>query len=162
MDSVMEKIREINRRNNQLKRMYNSDEKFARAHKRIVERGLISKRESEVCDTLNSIKHTVDEKVLLNSGVLKNDPYFEQTVKQLISVGLLNLNIRATVDEKQFITTKIAGEYLLQYHNQQNGYDSQLLGSQYHLAAERAAVTGLQNNKQNYDNKHRNTNKKIN
>lgn len=143
MDSVMEKIREINRRNNQLKRMYNSDEKFARAHKRIVERGLISKRESEVCDTLNSIKHTVDEKVLLNSGVLKNDPYFEQTVKQLISVGLLNLNIRATVDEKQFITTKIAGEYLLQYHNQQNGYDSQLLGSQYHLAAEPGSSYGF-------------------
>jgi type I restriction enzyme R subunit len=123
MDGVMEKIREINRRNNQLKQMYNNDEKLARTHKRVVQRGLISKRESEVCDTLNLIKQKVDEKVLLNSGVLRNDPYFEQTVRQLISLGLSDLNINATFDEKQFITAQIANEYLLQYHNQQLGYE---------------------------------------
>jgi len=60
--------------------------------------------------------------VLLNSGVLRNDPYFEQTVRQLISLGLSDLNIRATFEEKQFITAQISNEYLLQYHNQQTGY----------------------------------------
>ena len=136
MDAVMEKIREINRRNNQLKQMYNNDEKFARAHKRVVQRGLISKRESEVCDSLNSIKETVDEKVLLNSGVLRNDPYFEQTVRQLISLSLSNLNIKATIEEKQFITAQISNEYLLQFHNQQAGYEYILPGMHQRLAAE--------------------------
>ena len=123
MDGIMEKIKQINLRNNKLKQMYNSDEKLARVHKRIVQRGIISKRESEVCDTLNSIKLVIDEKVLLNSGVLRNDPYFEQTVRQLISLALSNLNINANLDEKQFITAQIANEYLLQYHNQQAGYE---------------------------------------
>ncbi len=136
MDSVMEKIRDINRRNNQLKQMYNNDEKFARAHKRVVHRGLISKRESEVCDSLNSIKHTVDDKVLLNSGVLRNDPFFKQTVQQLISLGLMNLNIKATFDEKQFITAQISDEYLSQYHNQQEGYEYILPGMMLDKAAE--------------------------
>ncbi|MBA4411567.1 MAG: type I restriction endonuclease subunit R [Odoribacter sp.] len=136
MDSVMEKIREINRRNNQLKQMYNNDEKFARAHKRVVQHGLISIRESEVCDNLNSIKQKVDEKVLLNSGVLRNDPYFEQTVLQLISLSLSNLNIRATVEEKQFITAQISNEYLLQYHNQQAGYEYIIPGMPQRIAAE--------------------------
>jgi len=143
MDGVMEKIREINRRNNQLKQMYHNDEKFARSHKRVVQRGLISKRESEVCDTLNSIKQKVDEKVLLNSGVLRNDPYFEQTVRQLISFGLLNLNIAATIEEKQFITAQISNEYLMQYHNQKAGYDYILPGIQHNLAAEPNRNYGL-------------------
>jgi type I restriction enzyme R subunit len=143
MDSVMEKIREINRRNNQLKQMYNNDEKFARAHKRVVQRGLISKRESEVCDTLNSIKQNVDEKVLLNSGVLRNDPYFEQTVRQLISIGLLNLNIKATIDEKIFITAQISDEYLSQYHAQQTGFEYILPVMKLDIAAEPQKNIGL-------------------
>lgn len=118
MNDVMAKIREINRRNEKLKKMYNSDEKFVRAHKRIVERGLISKRESEVCDTLKSIKDIIDDKILLNSGILKNDPYFEQTVTSLISQGLNKLNIKADINDKKFITTQVSGQYLKQYHNQ--------------------------------------------
>lgn len=143
MDSVMEKIREINKRNSQLKQMYNDDEKFARAHKRVVQRGLISQRESEVCDNLNSIKQKVDEKVLLNSGVLRNDPYFEQTVLQLISLSLSNLNIKATVEEKQFITAQISNEYLLQYHSQQTVYEYILPGIKLDMAAEPQKNTGL-------------------
>ena len=123
MDSVMEKIREINRRNSQLKQMYSNDEKFVRTHKRVVQRGFISKRESEVCDNLNTIKDKIDEKVLLNSGVLRNDPYFEQTVRQLISLSLADLKIKASIDEKQFITAQISNEYLLQYHNQIKDYE---------------------------------------
>ncbi len=123
MDGIMEKIREINRRNAKLKQVYNNDEKLARVHKRVVLRGLISKRETEICDTLNSIKSVIDDKVLLNSGVLRNDPYFEQTVRQLISLSLSTLNITATLDEKQFITAQISNEYLQQYHDQQNGYE---------------------------------------
>ncbi len=37
MDGVMNKIREINRRNNILKRKYKGDERFVRVHKRIEE-----------------------------------------------------------------------------------------------------------------------------
>ena len=143
MDGVMEKIRDINRKNNQLKQMYSNDEKFARAHKRVVQRGLISKYETEVCDTLNSIKQTVDEKVLLNSGVLRNDPYFEQTVRQLISLGLSSLNIKATLEEKQFVTTQISDEYLLQYHNQQVGYDYIIPGIVMKIAADPQKNLGL-------------------
>lgn len=143
MDSVMEKIREINKRNNQLKQMYNNDEKFARAHKRVVQRGLISKRETEVCKNLNYIKQKIDEKVLLNSGILRTDPYFEQTVLQLISIGLMNLDIKASLEDKQFITAQIANEYLQQYHNQQMGHEYMLSGMKLDIAAEPQKNIGL-------------------
>lgn len=118
MKGVMEKIRAINSRNSKLKVMYKNDEKFARAHKRIVEHKLISKRETEVCEALSSIKEIVDDKVLLNSSMLRNDPYFTQTVSSLISNSLNQLNINANIQEKSFITTQIANQYLNQYHNQ--------------------------------------------
>lgn len=118
MKEVMAKIREINRRNEKIKRMYENDEKFVRAHKRIVERGLISERESEVCEALMSIKNIIDAKVFLNSGILRNDPYFEQTVTSLISQGLNNLNIKAEINDKKYITSQVSGQYLNQYHNQ--------------------------------------------
>jgi len=118
MKEVMKEIKDINTRNNKLKLMYQNDEKYARAHKRIVERKLISKRETEVCEALTSIKEIVDDKVLLNSGILRNDPYFTQTVSSLISNSLNQLNINANIKEKSFITTQIANQYLYQYHNQ--------------------------------------------
>jgi type I restriction enzyme, R subunit len=124
LDDVLGKIREINRRNNLLKEKYNRDEKFARIHKRIGERAkkeahpIISAREMEICNTLSALKCRIDERVLLSNGILRNDPFFKQTVMQLIGAGLVDLKIDVTLEDKQFITTQIAGEYLRQYHEQ--------------------------------------------
>ncbi len=117
MDNVMAKIREINRKNSQLKRMYENDEKFARIHKRVVERGLISKRETEICEVLMSIKKEIDSKILLNNHLLDNDPYFHRTVSTLVSTGLNQLNINAELDDKRYISTQISDQYLKQFHS---------------------------------------------
>jgi len=115
---------EINRRNNLLREKYNRDEKFARIHKRVqehavkVERPIISAKETEICGVLMSLKRKIDERVLRSSGVLRNDPFFKATVLQLIGAGFVDLNINATLEDKQFITTQISGEYLRQYHDQ--------------------------------------------
>ena len=44
MDTVMAKIREINRRNNLLKKKYRGDERFVRIHKRIEEENAKSQK----------------------------------------------------------------------------------------------------------------------
>lgn len=116
MQEVMAKIREINRRNANLQQMYNGDEKFARIHKRTVERGLISQRETEVCEVLNKLKSSVDHTVLLNSAILQNDPYFEGQVKVLVGSGLNELRVKAAVKDKLYISELIAQQYLNQYH----------------------------------------------
>lgn len=116
MQEVMAKIREINRRNTNLQRMYNGDEKFARIHKRAVERGLITQHETEVCEVLNKLKDSVDHTVLLNSAILQNDPYFEGQVKVLVGSGLNELKVKAEVKDKLYISELIAQQYLNQYH----------------------------------------------
>ena len=116
MKGVMAKIREINRRNANLQRMYNGDEKFARIHKRVVKRGIISKRESEVCDVLKRLKSDIDGQIILNSAILQNDPYFEGTVKRLVGTGLNELRVKAELKDKRDISELISRQYLNQYH----------------------------------------------
>lgn len=116
MKEVMAKIREINRRNLNLRQLYDGDEKFVRIHKRTVERGVISQRETEVCAVLSTLKATIDQQVLLNQAILQNDPYFEGAVKRLVGKGLMELKVKAELADKLFISEQIARQYLNQFN----------------------------------------------
>ena len=78
LQNIYDKITELNHKNNLLKAKYENDAKYARMHKRILEKGNISKRESEICDTLMDIKKQVDEKILINTQMLNNESYFDK------------------------------------------------------------------------------------
>ncbi|MGL5013715.1 MAG: type I restriction endonuclease [Bacteroidales bacterium] len=143
MKGVMEKIREINRLNANLRQMYNGDEKFVRVHKRTVERGFISKREAEVCGVLLNLKSTIDDQVLLNSAILKNDPYFESTVKRLVGNGLHQLKINALLQDKGFIADIIATQYLNQYNSSSTITDYQLISENIKNAADQNNIYTL-------------------
>ncbi len=61
LQQIYDKVTELNRKNNLLKAKYENDTKYARMHKRIVEKGNISKRESEICETLMDIKQQLNQ-----------------------------------------------------------------------------------------------------
>lgn len=122
MDAVMKKIREINRRNNTLKRKYKGDERFVRIHKRIEEenerreRPIISRQEYEIAEKLMEMKRTIDDKLYLNVNVLSNEEHFRRDVLANVSTTLINLAINATLEERKFIRTLISDEYLSQFN----------------------------------------------
>lgn len=121
MDAVMKKIREINRRNNTLKRKYKGDERFVRIHKRIEEenerreRPIISRQEYEIAEKLMQMKRTIDDKLYLNVNVLSNEEHFRRDVLANVSTTLINLAVNATLEERKFIRTLISDEYLGQF-----------------------------------------------
>ena len=53
LNKILEKVRELNRENNLLKKKYDNDEKYARIHKRLLERGNISQKKIAI---LNAFK----------------------------------------------------------------------------------------------------------
>lgn len=116
MKQIMVEIRKINCKNANLLQKYEGDEKFVRVHKRYVERRLISENETEVCSVLSKLKLSIDKQILLNSGILQNESYFDRTVKGLVGKGLQELHIKAELDDKYFIADLIAQQYLNQYH----------------------------------------------
>ncbi len=124
MDEVMKKIREINRRNNMLKRKYKGDERFVRIHKRIEEqnqqrpgRPVISKQEYEIAESLAQMKDGIDKMLYLDINILDNEAAFQQDVLALVGKQLLDMNIRADIKDRKYINSLITSEYLQQRRN---------------------------------------------
>lgn len=126
LDEILKKLSEIQKRNAVLLKKYNGDTKFARVHKRIREenairrqRGckpIISDFDEEVMDVLNAIKADVDQKVYDRNDILKKDAYFEQTVMSEITKGMKKLGLDSNREDRVFVQTRIAGQYLNQYN----------------------------------------------
>lgn len=126
MDEILEKLAELQRRNNALLRRYNGDAKFARVHKRIREENvrrknegkpiILSEYDENIVSVLKTIKGTIDQKVYDRNDILKKDAYFERTVMTEITAGMNTLGISTARDDRTFIQSRIAKQYLAQYN----------------------------------------------
>ena len=120
MDSVMKKIREINRRNNILKKKYQGD--FVRIHKRIEEENekrekpLISKTEYEIAESLSKMKREIDNRIYLDINIIANENSFKRDTLAMIGHQLVDLGIKASLPDRKFINNLIANEYINQYN----------------------------------------------
>ena len=92
-----------------------NDAKYARMHKRIMEQGRISKRESEVQDVLIDIKQKTDEKVLLNTNLLNNDGFFSGLVMQLLVGSFDKIKVSLEPDSAKFINNLLVREYINEF-----------------------------------------------
>ena len=120
MDSVMKKIREINRRNNILKKKYQGDERFVRIHKRIEEENekrekpLISKTEYEIAESLSKMKHEIDNRIYLDINIIANENSFKRDTLAMRGRQHVDLGIKASLTNRTFINNLIANEYINQ------------------------------------------------
>ncbi len=125
MDEVMAKIKEINARNNMLKKKYNNDEKFVRIQKRIQEENIkrpqpiISSNEMVLCENLYEMKCLIDSYVDLNPNIVQpsSESKFKQDVMSNISKKLFLLGVQAAIDDKKYLTNLISNEYIHQYES---------------------------------------------
>lgn len=125
LDDILKKLAELQKRNSVLLRKYNGDAKFARVHKRIQEENnhrrekrqkpILSEYDESIIEVLMSIKADVDKKVYDRNDILKKDAYFEKTVMTEITQGMEKLKIESSRDDRLFIQTRLAGQYLMQY-----------------------------------------------
>ena len=127
LDDVIEKLHEMQKKNEALRKKYNGDAKFVRVHKRIREENIrrssigqkmvISQFEDEIRNALLTIKTEIDQKVYDKNDILKKDAYFEQTVMVQINAGLEKLNLQNTREDRVFIQSRISAQYLNQYRS---------------------------------------------
>jgi type I restriction enzyme R subunit len=116
LQAIFDQVAELNRRNNLLKAKYKNDPKFVRTHKRVMESGSVSKRESEVFETLMNIKKQADEKVLINQRLLENESFFDQLMRKTVIEGFDSTKVKLDPKSAQFINTCLVKEYLNEYH----------------------------------------------
>ena len=114
---IYEKVKELNRQNNLLKAKYNSDPKYARIHKRLVENKKITDRESQIIEALQSVKQNADLQVLQNTSLLRNESYFTSQMMQLVIEQFQNKNkIKLNAESSQYINNLVVNEYMNEFY----------------------------------------------
>jgi len=114
---IYEKVKELNRQNNLLKAKYNSDPKYARIHKRLVENKRITDRESQIIDALQLVKQNADLQVLQNTNLLNNESYFTSQMMQLVIDQFHNKNkIKLNAESSQYINNLVVNEYMNEFY----------------------------------------------
>lgn len=113
---IHEKVTELNRRNELLRAKYEHDRKYAVVHKRIMERGDISKRESQVNAVLMDVKREADAQVAGNSKLLSNEAYFSGQMLSWVTRALDKQKIDWDPAGADFINACMIKEYINEYH----------------------------------------------
>jgi type I restriction enzyme R subunit len=117
LSKIYERIKELNRQNNLLKAKYNNDPKYARIHKRLVEKGTISEKESKIFEALQAVKTDADVQVLQNTKLLNNESYFSTQMMRLVIDQFKNKNkINLNADASKYINNLVVNEYINEFY----------------------------------------------
>lgn len=117
LTKIYEKVKELNRQNNLLKDKYNSDPKYARIHKRLVEKRNISDKESQIFEALKSVKYDADLQVLQNTRLLDNESYFSTQMMRLVIDQFKNKNkINLNAESSKYINNLVVNEYINEFY----------------------------------------------
>lgn len=121
LNKIRDRVKELNRQNNQLRQKYFGDAKYTRIHKRLQERQQsqsdISESERKIFEALAGVKQDADEQVLNNSQVLDNESYFERQMMPLV-IGrfMKEQNIKLNADASRYINHLVVAEYLKEFN----------------------------------------------
>lgn len=117
LNKIHERIKELNRQNNQLRQKYNGDAKYTRIHKRLVERDGISESERKIFEALSGVKQDADEQMLQNTQILDNESYFERAMMPLvINRFMKQQQIKLNPDASRYINHLVVAEYLKEFN----------------------------------------------
>jgi type I restriction enzyme R subunit len=115
LEKIFNKVSELNRRNNLLKAKYENDTKYARVHKRIVERGGLTQRESSIQESLAEVKKQTDERVLYNNKLMDSEAFFAQMLMKNVIEAFDKIKVALDPDSAKFINGLLVREYMSEY-----------------------------------------------
>ncbi len=116
LNQIYDKVKELNRQNNQLRAKYYGDAKYARIHKRLLERGMLTETERRIFEALSGVKKQADEQVLQNTQLLANESYFERMIMPLvISEFQTQQKIKLNPDASRAINRLVVTEYMNEF-----------------------------------------------
>ncbi|MES2760674.1 MAG: type I restriction endonuclease [Bacteroidota bacterium] len=117
LETIYNAARELERKNQLLKAKYDNDEKYARLHKRLMEKDPLTDSESKLFEALQSLKKEVDIQILQNSKMLENESFVLKMMGRLIIEQLKNKhNIQLDADTSKRINGMIVKEYMNEFY----------------------------------------------
>lgn len=118
LNTIYDKVKELNRQNNQLRAKYQGDTKYTRIHKRLLERGSLTQTERRLFEALSGVKQLADEQVLQNVQLLANESYFEKMMMPLV-IGEFQTRhkIKLDPDASRTINHLVVAEYVNEFNS---------------------------------------------
>lgn len=113
LDSIYSKAKELERKNKLLSEKYEHDKKYARLHKRLMEKDPLTESEAKLFNALNSLREEIDAQVLKNSQMLDNESYVEKMMLRIV-VSQLKTKYQLDIDaeKSRYINRILVKEYL--------------------------------------------------
>lgn len=118
LQEIYDRAKELERKNQLLRAKYDNDEKYARLHKRLMEKDPLTDSESKLFEALQGLKKEVDQQIMQNAKLLDNESFIEKMMMRLVIDQLKNKNNIAL----DATTTKRVNAILVkEYMNEFNG-----------------------------------------
>ena len=116
LESIFKRSNTLDRKNQLLKAKYEYDEKYARIHKRLIEKSTLTISENKLFEALISLKKETDTTVLQNTKILENESYVEKMISRLIIDNFQNKHkIQLDSDKTKFINRLMVNEYINEF-----------------------------------------------
>jgi type I restriction enzyme R subunit len=84
LETIHAQAKELERKNQLLKAKYDNDAKYARIHKRLMEKDPLTDKESKLFEALQGLKKEVDNHILQNAKLLENESFVEKMMLRLV------------------------------------------------------------------------------
>ena len=109
---IYDQAKELNRKNALLRAKYDHDEKYARIHKRLTEKGSLSAKEMQLHRALMQVKLEVEEKLEGQEDILENQAWFDRYVVKLVAQQfVVKEKMELDAATRQNISNLIGKEY---------------------------------------------------
>lgn len=120
LKGIHNRARELERKNQLLRAKYANDEKYARLHKRLLEKGEPTDNERKLFEALNAFKAEADARISQNARILTNEAFAKAEMTRIIIEQLKNKHhLPLTAENTQFINNLVMKEYLAEFRGQQ-------------------------------------------
>lgn len=117
LNKIYDKAKELERKNQLLRAKYANDAKYARVHKRLVEKDPLTDKEAKLIEVLQSIKSEVDQHIMQNANILSNESFAEKMMARIVVKQIKNkFNLPVNAAQSKRIYHMIAQEYLNEFN----------------------------------------------
>ena len=116
LTKIHEKSKELERTNNLIKAKYENDAKYARIHKRLMEKDPLTDSERKLFEVLCELKEEVDNQILQNAKILENESFVDKMISRMVIVEFKKKNIPLDLEKSKRIINLVTKEYMNEYH----------------------------------------------
>jgi len=116
LKDIHARAQELELRNQLLRAKYANDEKYARLHKRLLEKGEPTENERKLFEALNDLKAEADARISQNAQILTNEAFARTEMTRIVIDQFKNRHqLPLTADSTRFIEALVMREYLAEF-----------------------------------------------